>query len=265
MANLHNINTFGQETFFNESATFYRNVNINSNLTVKSPSFFQALATIDDLSVTGSASVTGSLSVSGDASFSGITTFANDVFIEDNLQVRILTVTEKLNVGVGGTILTTSGANIGIGTLTPQAPLDVYGNILASGNIGLGSLSPEQRIDIDGSIKIDENIFDSVNTAGVNGYFLSRDAGGIRWVAPPPTAQIDGVLIENEGILVGSGQTFTTLNFIGTGSGGDVVNATVNAGNSNIVDISIVDHWTKNGSGGIHTSLNVGVKNATHL
>ena len=238
-------------------ADFTGNVSISANLTVKSPSFFQALTTIEDLSVTNS------LSVSGDASFSGITTFTSDVFIEDNLQVRILTVTEKLNVGVGGTILTTSGANIGIGTITPQAPLDVYGNILASGNIGLGSLSPEQRIDIDGSIKIDENIFDSVNTAGVNGYFLSRDAGGIRWVAPPPTSQIDGVLIENEGIIVGSGQTFTTLNFIGTGSGGDVVNATVNPGNSNIVDISIVDHWTKNGSGGIHTSLNVGVKNTS--
>ena len=33
-----------------------------------------------------------------------------------------------------------------------------------------------------GSVKIDENIYDSVNVPGRNGYQLSRDVNGIRWI-----------------------------------------------------------------------------------
>ena len=269
----------GQENWFNEDAKFYKDVYVYGNLYYDfdfDTDNFQAdniivneQTTLNNLSVSGittlggSISISGSLSVSGNSSFSGIATFSNDVVIENNLRVGILTVTQKLDVGVGGTILTTSSGNIGLGKASPQAKLDVVGNVLLTGNLGVGSLSPEQKVDVDGSIKIDENIFDSVNTAGNNGFFLSRDAAGIRWVAPPPTGTVDGIFIENEGVLVGSAQSFTTLNFIGTGSGGDIVNATVNTGNSNIIDINIVDHWTKNGSGGIHTSLNVGIKNVS--
>ena len=269
----------GQQNWFNEDAKFYKDVYVYGNLyydfdfdtdnfkvdnlVVNDQTSLKDLSVSGVATISGSTSISGSLSVTGNSSFTGLSTFYNDVTFEKSINVGILTVTQKLDVGVGGTILTTSSGNIGLGKASPQAKLDVAGSVLLTGNLGVGSLNPQQKVDIDGSIKIDENIFDSVNTAGNNGFFLSRDAAGIRWVSPPPTANVDGIFIENEGILVGSAQSFTTLNFIGTGSGGDVVNATVNSGNSNIIDISIVDHWTKNGSGGIHTSLNVGIKNTS--
>ena len=55
-------------------------------------------------------------------------------------------------------------------------------NIIADEKIGIGTTQPQQRLDVAGSIKIDENIYDSVNAAARNGYQLSRDDGGIRWI-----------------------------------------------------------------------------------
>ena len=48
------------------------------------------------------------------------------------------------------------------------------------------------------------------------------------------------------------------MNFIGTRSGGDLVNATVNPNNSLQVDVDIIDHWVKTNAG-IHTTVNVGI------
>ena len=55
-------------------------------------------------------------------------------------------------------------------------------NIIVDEKIGIGTTQPQQRLDVAGSIKIDENIYDSVNVPGRNGYQLSRDINGIRWI-----------------------------------------------------------------------------------
>ena len=55
-------------------------------------------------------------------------------------------------------------------------------NIIVDEKIGIGTTQPQQRFDVAGSIKIDENIYDSVNVPGRNGYQLSRDDNGIRWI-----------------------------------------------------------------------------------
>jgi|GWRWMinimDraft_13_1066021.scaffolds.fasta_scaffold10063_2 hypothetical protein len=60
--------------------------------------------------------------------------------------------------------------------------LDVRENIIVNGRIGIGTTQPQQRLDVAGSVKIDENIYDSVNVPGRNGYQLSRDVNGIRWI-----------------------------------------------------------------------------------
>ena len=77
------------------------------------------------------------------------------------------------------------GNKVGIGTTDITAPrqeLDVFGTAIVSERVGIGSTEPQQRVDVAGSIKIDENIYDSVNVPGRNGYQLSRDVGGIRWI-----------------------------------------------------------------------------------
>ena len=84
---------------------------------------------------------------------------------------------------------------------------------------------------------------------------MSRDAGGIRWVSVPPNANADGIFARNEGINIGVG-SFTTINLIGTRSGGDIVFGT-DAG-SGVLDIDIRSRWVLNASG-IHTTSNVGI------
>lgn len=85
----------------------------------------------------------------------------------DSLTVGILTVTKRIDVGPDGSIFTV----IASPTYSSQY-----------GNVGIGSSLPQQKLDVSGSIKIDETIFDSVNVPGQNGYFLTRDEGGVRWI-----------------------------------------------------------------------------------
>ena len=90
-----------------------------------------------EVGAVGSSSTT--LYVNGEAKFVGILT-ANNAFVSGMLTATafdlkstsgkitsgIVTAT-TLSVGSGGTTITTSGPNIGIGTLTPRAKLDVEG------------------------------------------------------------------------------------------------------------------------------------------
>ena len=77
-------------------------------------------------------------------------------------------------------------------------------------------------------------IFDSANT-GLNNFFLSRDQTGIRWVSAADTVT-DGFFVQNEGTLVSAATSFGTINFIGTGSGDDLVLLLVSADPNTIVD-----------------------------
>ena len=187
-----------------------------------------------------------------------------------------LTVYRRLDVGVGNSSILTAivdddindtgdfyNARVGIGITEPLETLHDDGTVLvaAGSSVGIGSTRPEQTLDVAGSVKIDRNIFDSVNSEGANGYYLQRDGHGIRWVAPQP-AVVDGVFIQNEGVNLGVG-SFTTLNFHGQGSGGDLVKAEIDGGNSNIANLYFTDNWVKNAQG-IHTmGVNVGINIAS--
>jgi hypothetical protein len=59
---------------------------------------------------------------------------------------------------------------------------DVDGNLIVDSKIGIGTTQPQQELDVAGSIKIDKNIYDSVNMPAKNGYLLSVDQNGIRWI-----------------------------------------------------------------------------------
>mgnify|MGYP000267922256 CR=1 FL=1 len=58
----------------------------------------------------------------------------------------------------------------------------IVNDLIVNNRIGIGTTQPQQRLDVAGSVKIDENIYDSVNVTGRNGYQLSRDESGIRWI-----------------------------------------------------------------------------------
>ena len=217
-------------------------------------------ANFKDIFATGIGTFNGPITFNSGTLFAGIVTFTEPVDL-DYLHVK-----KRLWVGVNDNGQTLSaypevyGNRVGINSTVPQdsATLDVGGSIIVSAgsSVGIGSTRPEQMLDIAGSLKLDRNIYDSANYPGANGYYLSRDIHGVRWVSPPP-APVEGVFVQNEGVNLGVG-SFTTLNFHGTGSGGDLVDAQIDAGNSNIANIYFTDNWVRNSSG-IHTTGHVGI------
>ena len=236
----------GQEAWFNEDARFFKDVYVYGNLYYNFDGNdsldldnlnVSGIATFNDVDVTGTLDVTD-LTLRNLFS-TGIATFTNAILPEiDNLQVGFLTVTESFQfINTGNEYFTLKGT----GT--------------RAGNVGINSTLPDQKLDIGGSIHIDEQIFDSDENPGQPGYFLSRDVGGIRWVSAPPNATADGIFAQNEGINIGVG-SFTTINLIGTRSGGDIVFGT-DAG-SGVLDIDIRSRWISNATG-IHTTANVGI------
>tara|TARA_B100000287_G_scaffold128237_2_gene120235 strand:- start:3596 stop:7072 length:3477 start_codon:yes stop_codon:yes gene_type:complete len=237
------------------------------NLTVNHQANFK------DIFATGIGTYNGPITFNSGTYFAGIATFTEPIEI-DYLHVK-----ERFWVGTdeSGQTLTAYpelyGDRVGINSTIPQdsATLDVGGSIIvsggihqigAAGSVGIGSTRPEREVDVAGDVKIDRLIYDRRNEAGANGYYLQRDEHGIVWVAPPP-AQVEGIFLQNEGAYVGSGFSFTTLNLIGTGSGGDLVHAVQDASNQNLAHLHFTDNWVKNNSG-LHTmGANVGINIAT--
>jgi len=187
-----NVNVSGRQSYFNEDAKFFKDVYIYGTL------YYE----FEDKGV---------VEIFNDAYFKG------DVNIDGNLDVGILTVRKRLDVGIGGTVLRaiadlqglpfTSG-KVGIGSTSPKQTLDVVGTAIISEKVGIGGTTipkqtldvigttiiservgiggttlPQQVLEVNGSVKIDENIFDSVNSPGKNGYQLVKDVRGIRWIA----------------------------------------------------------------------------------
>ena len=216
-----NITVTGQEAYFNENVTFFKNVFLNSISSVNS--------------------INGVLEFSnGSVNFNVPVNFNDDVNF-DNATIRNLNISEKLTVGVGTFVAD------GI-----------------TGKVGVGTLIPQQLLDISGSVKIDDFIYDSSNSPGINGYYLNMDAGGVRWIAGTPNFT-QGIYVQDEGIYIGAAQSFTALNFkqinsLGTGT--DNLIPIPNPSNPNfIADIQTKDFWGSTGSGDIYRMTKVGIQN----
>jgi hypothetical protein len=247
---------YGVESHFNSDVIFYKDLTIHGKLNynfTKSPNaIFQNLIVV------------------GTSTFFESADFYNGVYIDDNLNVAgIVTAKKQLDVGCGGTTLTASSltTRVGIASTNPQQTLDVRGTTIVSEKVGIGSTNPEQKLDVIGSVKIDEFIYDSTNSSGANGYYLSMDEGGIRWTAFEPSFT-EGVFIQDEGVYIpttGIAQSFTALNFKqlnSLGVGTDTIIPIPNPSNPNfIADIQSFDFWGFTAGGNIYRMTNVGIQN----
>jgi len=251
---MSDITVFGNQSYFNEETKFFKDVYVYGTLyydfETKQKEIFNDV------------DILGNLNVLGNSTFDG------DVYLNSNLSVGILTVRTRLDVGVGGTILTTSTGKVGIGSTQPLQSLDVIGSAIVSGKVGIGSTNPEQKLDILGSVKIDDFIYDSVNSPGSNGYYLSMDAAGIRWTAFQPSFT-QGIFVQDEGVYIpttGIAKSFTVLNFKqinSLGVGTDNLIPIVSPSNPNfIADIQTKDYWGFTSSGNIYRMTNVGIQNS---
>ncbi|MCB9251275.1 MAG: hypothetical protein H6605_02310 [Flavobacteriales bacterium] len=127
--------------------------------------------------------------------------------------------------GNGGTAigtLTTPPANglyvygdVGLGTTTPAAKLDVRGDIYSSGNVGLGTTTPAAKLDVKGGILVSGNSGFGTTTPSdrihVVGAF--RMTGGTGWLNTSAdnsqgNASFGGTAYGNVKLTVSSNQTF---------------------------------------------------------
>lgn len=129
----------------------------------------------------GIASVT-SLSVSGVSTFVGVSTFKNDVYIDGDLYISDDLVFDEFtarNINVTGIASATSLYVSGVSTLT---------QISAGG------------------------------TTGPNQYVLSSTGTGLSWqpVTSVGAGTLNGIIVQEEGSIVGTAGSITTLNFKGS-------------------------------------------------
>ena len=143
--------------------------------------------------------------------------------------------------------------SVGIPGITTNAPvLDI------TGRIGIGTTNPSADIDLN-TIRIRQSIFDTNNSSGQLGYFLTNDATGLKWVSVPPDNNNALFISQNNNILGPS--SFTGINFVSYGN--DLVSISTNTGNTKIVDVRINSYWNKDGNTGIYTSKFVGIGSTT--
>ena len=235
---------------FNNESTFSQKVEFLKDVYVYGKLYYDFID-FENLTITKQANISN-LYVSGLSTFVGASAFQGTVSIAS---------TATFN-DIDAITLDVNHIDVGVATVRDRFELtsDLGDQYLVgfssgprAGSVGIGSTLPDRDLDVS-EIRVTGNIFDSVNNQGSNGFYLSRDVNGIRWVSAAPNAQTDGFFVQNEGVLVGVG-SFTTMNLIGTDSGGDLVTATANG---TTVDIRIKDHWQKNNSG-VHTTVNVGI------
>ena len=178
-------------------------------------------------------------------------------------------------------IITDDGL-VGIGTTLPKQNLQVNTGaesfvVTGLGTIGVGTANPGDfginnaangtlRADFDGSIRVDRNIYDSQGSPGLDGYYLQRDANGIRWNAVSPQ-NLDGIRVQENGVdlpIGGTSQLFSHLNFVqinSNGTGTDSIVATPNSSNpTTIADIQSQDFWGFTGND-IYRMSSVGIQN----
>ena len=114
-----NINVTGNEAQFNEKVTFLKDIEIKGTLLIPDQELILSKLTVPLIS--GAPELT----------ISGETTFLDKVNFQDALSFPLLEIRDRLDVGVGGTVLTANSflnpGKVGIGTTQPTELLDVFG------------------------------------------------------------------------------------------------------------------------------------------
>ena len=277
---------FGTEVRFNDNVIFLKNVEIGGSLSFAGPISFNVPVTFDEnVTFKKSIAVDENVTVSGVSTFTGLIDANASVDVADTLTVR-----QRLNVGVSGTVLSADVNNekIGLFNENPTTKFQFNSNQSQSiffddqGRIGIGTIAGGKstiddnnqgtlKLDVQGSVAIDRNIYDSTGAPGQNNFFLSRDENGIRWVNIVPQDPV-GIFLQDEGVFVptvGAAQSFTTLNFaqrnsLGQGTDTLIPTAANPSSPTGLSTIFTQDLWGFVGSGDaapIYRMSQVGINN----
>jgi hypothetical protein len=82
------------------------------------------------------------------------------VYVDDAGNVGVGTTSPTAKLEVNGNIKTAGiyedgSGNLGIGTMSPSQKLEIVGSATVSGNVGIGTTSPTRELDVNGTVKAD--------------------------------------------------------------------------------------------------------------
>ena len=273
-----------QDINFDDNQSF-NSITINDNLFVNGSSTFVGPVDIDYLTVYHRHNV----GASGTVFVAISSTSELDGQVGGRVGIGTTQPDARLQVGIADTSFVVDDLGlVGIGTTQPAQKFQVNTGsnslvVTGLGTLGVGIDNPGAfgidnsahgtlKADFDGSIRIARNIYDSSGSPGQNGFFMNRDANGIRWVSFTPV-ETEGVFLQNEGIFVpavGAAQSFTVLNFVqrnSFGQGTDTLEATAQDPTT-ITGVSTIftqDLWGHQGTGAgaaIYRQSRVGINQA---
>ena len=272
----------GYDDLIGSELLIFQNVQINKNLFVSGLSTFIGTSTNYDIN-TDYLTVYQRHNVgAGGTVFVAIsTTSDSDGQVGGRVGIGTTQPDALLEVGNDYFVVTDAG-RVGVANTQPSQRLQINQGdsslvVTGLGTLGIGTINPGDfgidnstngilRADFDGSIHIDRNIYDSQGSPGVNGYYLQRDANGIRWNQVTPQ-NLDGIRVQENGAdlpIGGTSQLFSHLNFIqinSNGTGTDSIIATPNSSNpTTIANIQSQDFWGYTGND-IYRMSQVGINN----
>ena len=140
--------------------------------------------------------------------------------------------------------------NVGIPGITTNTPvLDI------TGRVGIGTTNPTADLDLS-TLRIRQSIFDVNNFSGNLGYFLTKDATGLKWVEVPPI-NTNAILVAEDGNILGV-SSFIGINI--RSNSPNNVSVSTNTDNTQIANINIDFDWIKTSdNSGLFTSKNIGI------